>query len=382
MRIISIKRKGSGKKHSMKLRLAQAAGGLTLITAGMAAFAAVTMKKEFGRGKYPERRYSYQKRYDPDYCGSHSRIGVSFMSGKNTLRGYIYGTENSSPKGLIVFAHGITVGHESYINQLMWFADRGWRVFAYDATGSATSEGKGTVGLVQSALDLDRALTFAENDERLKDLPVYLLGHSWGGYAVCAALNFDHDIRAAASISGYAYPLKMYKLGTERTVKNITPAVMMFMPYVKGYNRAVARKNAKLNAVDGINRAADVPVLIIHGENDEYVDFGKVSIYCERDNITSPNASYMVLQGRYADHQNFFKTDEANDLTKEFYSRRGELEKKYGGLNGIPSAELEKFMNSFDKERLNEVNSGLLESIEEFFLKAPDRHGGEPSADD
>ena len=45
--------------------------------------------------------------------------------------------------------------------------DHGWRVLAYDATGSCESEGEGTVGLVQSALDLDAALTYVENNASL-----------------------------------------------------------------------------------------------------------------------------------------------------------------------------------------------------------------------
>ena len=382
MRISSIERGSAAGKRRIGFRLASAAGGITLLAAAMSAYTCYTMKKEFGRGGYPERRFSYQKRYYPDFCGTHSRIGVSFMSGKNTLRGFIYGSDIQSPKGLIVFAHGITVGHESYINQLMWFVDRGWRVFTYDATGSGTSEGSGTVGLVQSALDLDKALTFAENDELLKDLPVYLLGHSWGGYAVCAVLNFGHKVQAVASMSGYAYPMKMYELGTERAVHGNKAAAKLFMPYVSAYNRAVAKKSAKLNAVDGINRSGELPVLIIHGKHDNYVDFDRVSIYSYRDSITDPNAEYLVLHGRYADHQCFFKTDAANDLTKVFYEKRGELEKKYGGLGNIPGEELDAFFAGFDMDSLNEPNSGLLEYIEAFYLKAKTAHGGEPSANE
>ncbi|MCR4645294.1 MAG: alpha/beta hydrolase, partial [Oscillospiraceae bacterium] len=110
------------------------------------------MRINFGRGEYPDRRYYSFYWFDPDYSDTHTRENVQFTSGKNTLQGYIYGLDNldtDAAKGLIVFAHGIGAGHENYINQLMWFADRGWVVFAYDATGSCTSEGSGTVGLVQ-----------------------------------------------------------------------------------------------------------------------------------------------------------------------------------------------------------------------------------------
>ena len=379
MKIKSIRR-GSAKKdirRRMGFRLASAAGGITVMIAAMSAFAYVKLRKEFGRGKYPDRRFSNQNRFYPDYSDSHERIEVSFMSGKNTLHGYIYGMENAEPKGLLVFAHGITVGHESYINQLMWFADHGWRVFAYDATGSCTSEGKGTRGLVQSALDLDKALSYAETDERLKDLPVYLLGHSWGGYAVCAVLNFDHEVKAAASMSGYAYPIKMLQLGTEQDIGKT--AAKLFSPYLKGYNLSVSGKYSKLNAVDGVNKR-DIPVLIIHGENDDFVDFDRVSIYSQRYSITNPNAEYLVLTGRYADHLNFFKCDEANDYLQGFYHQRDALAEKYGGMDKIPGDELEKLVKSYDKRMINTINTELLEDIERFYLKAAD--GGEPAANE
>ena len=176
--------------------------------------------------------------------------------------------------------------------------------------------------------------------------------------------------------------MKMYELGTERAVHGNKAAAKLFMPYVSAYNRAVAKKSAKLNAVDGINRSGELPVLIIHGKHDNYVDFDRVSIYSCRDSITDPNAEYLVLNGRYADHQCFFKTDAANDLTKVFYEKRGELEKKYGGLGNIPGEELDAFFAGFDMDSLNEPNSGLLEYIEAFYLKAKAAHGGEPSANE
>ena len=359
------KLKKRAARRRMLKRLLPAAGVLTAIVGTMAAFTAYRMKQSFGRGGYPDRRFSNQKRYDPDYSVSHSRYEVSFRSGKNTLHGFIYGMENAAPKGLLVFAHGITVGHESYINQLMWFADRGWRVFAYDATGSATSEGKGTVGLVQSALDLDKALSYAETDDRLKDLPVYLLGHSWGGYAVCAVLNFDHKIKAAASLSGYAYPNEMTLLGTEQNIGKAGAAI--FAPYVKGYNFTKFGKYTNLNAVDGINRSG-LPVLVIHGENDTYVDIDRVSIYSKREKITDPNAEFYLLRGRYADHLSFFKNDAANDYLKEFDRRHEALAAEYGGK--IPDDLQERFVKSFNKRMVNSINTDLLELIEEFYDRA------------
>ena len=77
--------------------------------------------------------------------------------------------------------------------ETMHFVDSGYSVLTYDATGTGASGGSGTRGLAQSALDLDAALTRAEQE----DLPILLFGHSWGGYAAAAVLGGSHDVTAS-----------------------------------------------------------------------------------------------------------------------------------------------------------------------------------------
>lgn len=78
---------------------------------------------------------------------------VSFKSGNNTLQGYIYGQNQN--QGLVVVAHGLGGGADSYLSQITYFVDQGWQVFAYDATGSFDSEGKTTKGFPQALIDLE-----------------------------------------------------------------------------------------------------------------------------------------------------------------------------------------------------------------------------------
>ncbi|MBQ5310525.1 MAG: alpha/beta fold hydrolase, partial [Oscillospiraceae bacterium] len=196
------------KRHTFAL-IAGAA-----FTAGLYAAADRIMDRQFHRGEYPDRRFSYNKRFE-DYPGRRRKT-VHFTSGDNILAGYIYGLETERPKGLVVFAHGIYAAHESYIGIIMWFVANGWRVFAYDATGCGNSGGRNAVGLVQSDVDLDSALSFVSGCEELSDLPLYIMGHSWGGFAAAAVPGIrKRDIRAIVSISAYAYPEEMLLLGAQ-----------------------------------------------------------------------------------------------------------------------------------------------------------------------
>lgn len=318
---------------------------------------AVNMDANFGRADYPDTRFTLDYYYD-HFEADYSREELTFKSGENTLNGFIYGMEND--KALLVFAHGIGGVHDEYMKELAWFVDRGWRVFAYDATGSGNSEGEGTMGLPQSALDLHAALTYAEGDERLSGLPVYLMGHSWGGYAVTAVLNFDHDIKGVASIAGYAEPVQMIYEFSRDVVGEFRP---LLYPSIWLYNKLRFGEYSGLSAVDGINKR-DIPVLVFHGTNDHTVSYTESGIINHRSEITNPKAEFVTLEG-YS-HRGMFYTAEARGYSNgEFSEQRQKLLDKYGSV--IPEEELLTLYGNADRDLMNTPNEELLTRIESFF---------------
>lgn len=357
------------KRNRLKTALIIAAVLLAVSFAAGMTVTAVMMSDNFSRSDYSDPRFVINYYYE-HYRDGYPRAEVEFKSGKNTLKGFIYGMDND--KGLLVFAHGLGGGHEDYMKNLLWFVDNGWRVFAYDATGSGHSEGAGTRGLPQSALDLDAALTYAERDERLNSLPVFLMGHSWGGYAAAAALNFDHnalDIKGAASISGYNEAVEMMLEWTEDMMGGFRYA---FYPFIRTYNTALFGKHSGLSAVGGINKS-DVPVLVIHGTEDGTIGYGRSSIISEKEKITNPNARYLPLEG--GGHNNIFYTEEALEHIAEFNAEYRAVYDKFGGE--IPEDELVKIYGSADRELINTPNEKLLSQIEVFFEEClTDRQGG------
>lgn len=340
----------------LKIALIITAAVIVLIFAAATAVVAVNMDRNFGRGDYPDARFTLDLYYD-HYRDEQPREEVSFKSGENMLKGFIYGADND--KALLVFAHGLGNVHEGYLKELFWFVDHGWRVFTYDATGSGYSEGEGTRGLPQSALDLDAALTFAESDPRLNDLPVFLMGHSWGGYAVAAVLNFDHDIKGVASVAGYAVPVEMIYEFSSGVAGSARP---LLYPSIWLYNKLRFGKYSGLSAVDGINKS-DVPVLIFHGTSDETVSYTESAIINHRSEITNPNARFVTLEG--VSHSGMFYTDKATEYKKAFYESRNALYDKYG--EEIPEDELIKLYADAERETVNTPNEDLLTQIEQFF---------------
>ena len=355
----------TGGKKSNKLKKGLLITGIAVLALLAVMFTiatvitSVNMDKNFGRGA-PDPKMTFDNFYEY-YASDYPRVEVNFKSGENTLKGFIYGAEND--KALLVFAHGIGNCHENYMKNLVWFVDRGWRVFTYDATGSGQSEGEGTMGLPQSALDLNEALNFAENDERLSGLPVYLMGHSWGGYAVTAVLNFDHDIKGVASVSGYNEPVEMIYERASSIVGKFRP---MIFPSIWLYNKLRFGKNSGLSAVDGINKS-NVPVLIFHGTNDKTVHYDESAIINHRDEITNPNVEFVVLEG--FSHSGIFDIEEAREYENgEFARLRQALIDKYNG--DVPDEEFVKFYANADRELMNAPNEEFLNKVEEFFLSA------------
>ena len=319
------------------------------------------MRANFGRGEY--KTYPVPDYFYDHYKEKYPRRNVSFHSGKNLLQGYIFGEENT--KGLVVFAHGINSGHESYIQEIVWLVDNGWRVFAYDATGSCTSEGRGTTGLIQSALDLHAALTCVESDETLKSLPKCLMGHSWGGYAVAAGLYFNHDVKASASIAGYSDAIEMMmSVGTA----SISKATAFLRPFAYLEHLILFGKYATLTAVDGINRA-NVPVMLIHGTSDELVRYDSTGIVAHRDEITNPNVVIYPMSDKGQDaHSSIFHNAKSVDEIARINAQLNELEKKYG--ENIPNDERARIFDAADLDLYNLPNEKMLGDINAFFEKA------------
>lgn len=319
------------------------------------------MNRNFGRVDYPDTQETEFWLYD-HYENKYPRETLEFKSGENTLKGFIYGMNND--KGLIVFAHGIGRVHERYLGLLTRLVDRGWRIFTYDATGCGYSEGEGTNGLAQSVIDLDNAFDYAESDPRMKDMDKYVLGHSWGGYAAAAVLNFNHDIKACVTLSGYNSPFEKLTEFCDGQYGNVGK---LLYPIIWLYNKVTFGKDSSWNAVDGINKSG-IPVEIVHGTEDDVISYYNSAIIAHKDKITNPNVKYVTYsdKGRNG-HSSYFQTAEyaKYEAENQIEERLEELEEKYDG--NVPHDELVKYYSSIDKELCNDYDEDFIDTIDDFF---------------
>lgn len=298
-----------------------------------------------------------------DLEAKYPRSLVSFESGNNRLQGYVYGLNQE--QGLVVVAHGIGGGADSYLPQITYFVDQGWRVFAYDATGSFDSEGKTTKGFPQALIDLDAALTYINKQEEFANLPILLFGHSWGGYAVANLLHYDYEIAGVATVSGANSPMEMI---IEQGRSMMGGFIYIQYPYLWLYQRILFGEAASLNAVDAINRS-DVPVLIIHGTEDEFVAYEGSSIISKFNAITNPNVRTISLSepGR-SGHNNLFRSDAAMDYIDKINIEYRKLYDSYE--QNIPYEIKQNFYSQVDRSLAQDINQELMDEIHAFFMES------------
>lgn len=300
--------------------------------------------------------------YYEDFAEQLDRREVRFLSGENQLTGYLYGEENR--KGILVFAHGIGGSADSYFVQEKHFLDEGYAVFAYDCTGSGRSEGKSMNGFPQALRDLDAALTWLESQDGLNELPVLLMGHSWGGYAVAAVLNLEHEVTAVVSVAGVN---GAYEIVDSWAVDMLGKFAYTQFPTLNLVQFVKFKGDAGLTAVEGINKSG-IPVLIIHGKEDTVVGYDGPSIISHKGEITNPNVSYFVTEGEQGGHNSLFWSKEALAYMDE---ANQEYEKLYDLYENEPPYEKRvEYIDTLDDAQMSELNEEVFAQIDEFLENA------------
>ena len=142
-------------------------------------------------------------------------------SNDHKINGFIYELENNEPKGIVIVVHGAGGGHDSYMHEICYFAKLGYKVFAYDNTGTMLSEGDKLKGFEQSLLDLRECILDIQSSLEYAGLKIILYGHSWGAFTVSSVSNYDDvKVDGIVSLSAFNHPLiELTRMLTEQIGK-------------------------------------------------------------------------------------------------------------------------------------------------------------------
>lgn len=241
------------------------------------------------------------------------RTRYEFASDKGqTIVGYLY-SSGTEQKAIIVLAHGYGAGgHNSYLPTIYYFAQNGFYVFAYDATGNDESDGKAIGGVPQGVIDLDYAISFVEESCNFPDLPIGLFGHSWGGYSVSNVLTYHPEVEAVIECSG---PNSSSDLVEGGGTKIIGPVVKGLMPVIKVYERAKYGDYATNSALIGF-ASTDAEIMVVHSSDDNIVpiEYG-YDIYYDAFK-DDPRFTFVRLEGK--GHNQFLNVNANQELYESF----------------------------------------------------------------
>lgn len=292
-----------------------------------------------------------------------SREPVEFSSNQGqTLRGYVYSSsEMQEPKALIVLSHGYLGIHEDYLPQINYFVQNGFLVLGFDNTGCGRSDGKNMIGLAQSPFDLDAALTYVENAENLKNYPILLYGHSWGGYAVSAVLNYNHKVTAVVSRSGFNNSRDMLVEYGSRLYGNF---ISLLSPFAYLYEKIKFGGAVDENGVKGI-KSTSADVLLLHSKDDETISL-KNSLLIHKDEF-GDNVKTILYDNKTHD---VVKSDASIAYHKELDTKMDELIQEYGSENKIPNDVLTNYYANIDKNLYNELDENVMQTIVDFYNQA------------
>lgn len=292
------------------------------------------------------------------------RQEVAFPSGDNVLRGYLYAAEND--KGLVIIAPGISSDADAHLAETMRFADSGYAVLAYDATGVCESEGDSRVGLQQSRRDLLAAVDYAANDSRLSDLPVFLYGHSLGAYAAASVLD-EAAVEAAVCVSGFDSPVgTMY--GQAKGYVGVLADVEY--PFLYFQNFLLFGDEADKHALDGVN-SGDTPVLIFHGSEDKVVPYD-LSLYARHEEFDNPNAAVELIdEDSRSGHSYLWLSEDAAAYMLDLQEQLNDLRTACGGE--LTDGDLDRFYSEIDPEKATETDDDFMNEVLALFEKTDNR---------
>jgi len=183
------------------------------------------------------------------------------------IYGYLYRPKGDGPFPAIVRAHGGVHGQARLRNQ-DYFVDHGYVVLDVDYRGS---EGHGKDYKNRLAMGEKEVDDVIAGGKYLQTLPyiqkdkLAVTGDSRGAYITYSVLARSNPFKVAAAVSGFTDLVKQYEYEEE-----IAPNFMGMRALMKGSPYTNADKFKELSPLSFAGKI-NVPILILHGNNDRLV---------------------------------------------------------------------------------------------------------------
>lgn len=273
-----------------------------------------------------------------------NKKNIVFKCGKTSLRGFIYSYPNMNYKGTLVFSHGMFSSHKSYMQEIIYFANQGYKVLGFDYEATSLSDGDWLRGFGNSLRCLDYAIRFVKSNDELNNNKLVVVGHSWGGYAASNILKYHNDIDKVIALAPFASIMNLLKGYLPKFLYFLLPLMLL----------ADATKCGKYSFANNFRTLKNKNnVMVLHSKDDHMVKY-------------EYNTSKLLKKNPKINSLIFNNKRHNPNYTSESVIRLTEYSSKASKLKGD---ELVEFKKSTDFLSLGKLDKEIMQKIMEFIEK-------------
>ncbi len=265
----------------------------------------------------------------------------------HTIKGWFYSYEYADTDRIIVFDHGLAVGHRSYMREIETLAKHGYLVYTFDHTGCTLSEGEHIYGFAGSLYDLDEAISSLKENPQTKGKRISVIGHSRGGYSTLNIPAYHPEIEHIVAISGFSEVRDIQEQLVPKFLTKTRRAVYELEkkdnPYHVDATAVNNLKNTKTKA------------LIIHSVDDKTVSvkhFEKLRSNLEGE----PNIRFILVDEKI---HNPHYTADAVSYKEEYFKKYKRLKKS----KKTKAEDFEALKKSYDWKRMTAQDEAVWQEI-------------------
>lgn len=298
-------------------------------------------KSMFDKRFMPDKRITFYTKEEYDLTAKKYEISVD----NEKIIGYLYSKDVKFEDKIIVFCHGMYSSKESYMQDMAYIALKGYYVFGFDYLG--TNESSGTLlGFGNSLKSLDAVIKFIKNQKELASKKIYVIGHSWGGYAAGNIVKLHPYIKGVVLLA----PLTNVRSIAEATSPK---SIHKFLPLFISYDNRQTGGYSKYDICESLKDYKG-KVLVIQSEIDPVIS-ANISINRIKESLpNNDNIKYLYPKDRL--HNPNYTVSAAN-YYMEFVKKTKEMNEE----------ELTEYMKTCNFHKMGELDSEIMDEIVKVF---------------
>ena len=276
------------------------------------------------------------------------------------INGYIYQKKFQDKfKGFIVMSHGMFGTHVQYMIDIALLCENGYKVLAFDNYGCGLSQGDSIEALGHGVYVLENVLEAVKANNLNEGLPMFLYGHSWGGFSVLGAMRNYPELKGVIARSAPYSQLSAGKV----LIKNIAKKIYkIYRPFISFLGFFLLPRRMRINVTRGVKKNEMTKVLLLQAKDDPMVTFDTSAAEYF---ISHPYKNVKVVISEKGLHNSLIEEASSKayvECVKEYKDiksgvKKDETEKEF--IDSLNKKSIYLYQDEVAKEIINFLNSNI-----------------------